>query len=113
MIPIKSCTLYPPHLDRTPSDLSSLRLKSAIRDEKHTAQVNCGQIKVIKMNIKGKEKKLQEGGNQEDKKRYQVVLVADDCDGSLRRFDSETPIVDCVQKVFPRSDRSTYFGLHS
>jgi hypothetical protein len=42
---------------------------------------------------KGKEKKVQDGGNQEEKKRYQVVLVADDVAGSLEKFDSETPIV--------------------
>lgn len=47
---------------------------------------------------KGKEKKPQDGGNQDEKKKYQVVIIADDVAGSLEKFDSDTPIVNCVSK---------------
>lgn len=42
---------------------------------------------------KGKEKKAQDSGKQEEKKKYQVVLIADDVANSLKSFDDVTPIV--------------------
>jgi hypothetical protein len=49
--------------------------------------------------------------DQEEKKQYQAVIIADDYTESLEKFDSQTPIVKEHYSDSSRSSRSSYSGL--